>query len=85
MGRTARGVSFETHWDLLDALNRWGSRSIPPKQMPPDRRSHRVLSHEDELREKLPYEIDGVVIKVNSLRLQERWGPSPGVRAGLSF
>jgi DNA ligase (NAD+) len=32
---------------------------------------HREL---DDLREKLPYEIDGVVIKVNSLRLQETLG-----------
>ncbi len=28
----------------------------------------------EQMREKLPYEIDGIVIKVNSLRLQERLG-----------
>src|SRR5205807_3535266 len=28
----------------------------------------------EQMREKLPYEIDGIVIKVNSIRLQERLG-----------
>src|SRR5215475_6547177 len=32
------------------------------------------ISKGEQMREKLPYEIDGIVIKVNSLRLQERLG-----------
>ncbi len=69
------GPAFETHWDLLDALNRWGFKVNPRR-----RRCRQVgeaidfYGEMDEHREKLPYEIDGVVIKVNSLRLQEILG-----------
>jgi DNA ligase (NAD+) len=69
------GPSFETHWDVLDALGRWGFKVNPRRQ-----RCRRIAEavefyrRMDEQREKLPYEIDGVVIKVNSLRLQETLG-----------
>jgi DNA ligase (NAD+) len=69
------GASFETHWDILDALNRWGFKINARR-----RRCRQIgaaiefCRQMDEQREKLPYEIDGVVIKVNSLRLQESLG-----------
>jgi DNA ligase (NAD+) len=69
------GRSFSTHWEILTALKTWGLR-INPRI---DRRQgieaaiayHRDLEHQ---RHGLPYEIDGVVIKVNDLALQERLG-----------
>jgi len=69
------GQSFETHWDLLDSLHYWGLKVNPHRKR--CRKIEEVLEfhrHTDELREKLRYEIDGVVIKVNSLRLQETLG-----------
>lgn len=69
------GQSFETQWGLLESLHHWGLKVNPNRKQ--CRRIEEALEfHEqlDESREKLPYEIDGVVIKVNSIRLQERLG-----------
>ena len=69
------GQNFLTHWDLLEALSRWGFKVNPHRK--PCRTIEHVFEYYgeiEELREKLPYEIDGVVIKVNSLRLQETLG-----------
>ena len=69
------GQSFETHWELLESLHQWGLKvNCHRKRF---RKIEEVLEfHQemDESREKLPHEIDGVVIKVNSLRLQETLG-----------
>src|SRR5262245_27244022 len=65
----------EHHADALQALHDAGFKV----------NSHRALAHNIEevlafiakgeaMRDKLPYEIDGIVVKVNSLRLQERLG-----------
>jgi DNA ligase (NAD+) len=69
------GVSFQSHWDLLQALGRWGFRINPHSE--PCRGIDAVLAYYDRLnqqREELPYEIDGVVIKVNALALQDILG-----------
>ncbi len=66
---------FATQWDLLDGLKRWGLRVNEQRRV--CKNLEEVLEYYrdmDELRERLPYEIDGVVIKVNSFRLQERLG-----------
>lgn len=69
------GHTFATQWDLLEGLKGWGFKTNPHrrrcKNIEDVLEYHREM---DELREKLPYEIDGVVIKVNSLRLQEDLG-----------
>ncbi len=69
------GVSFASHAQLLQALSGWGLKPVP---------YGRVCSTLDEVflvfdelehrRDSLPYEIDGVVIKVNSFALQRRLG-----------
>ena len=70
-----RGVEFATHWDTLQGLARFGLRPVPRS---------RVLGTLDEVfafftdleaeRDALTYEIDGLVVKVNDLRLQRRLG-----------
>ena len=69
------GRSFETHWERLAALRSWGLRVNP---LIGRRRGigEAIRYHHDlELRRHdLPYEIDGVVIKVDDLALQERLG-----------
>jgi DNA ligase (NAD+) len=65
----------EKHSEALDALAQAGFKV----------NQHHAIAHSvdeilkfigkcEQMREKLPYEIDGVVIKVNSMRLQERLG-----------
>ena len=66
---------FESHWKLLQALKKWGFRINPlirPRISIKDvLKYHRELSQQ---RHQLPYDIDGMVIKVDSLSLQQQLG-----------
>jgi len=67
--------SSKTHWELLEALSHWGIKVNPRRRL--CHRIDEVLRFYREIdaeREKLPYAIDGVVMKVNSLSLQETLG-----------
>ena len=70
-----RGKSFETHWELLQTLKKWGFRLNPLIERGVGIEAaiayHHRLEHQ---RHGLPYEIDGMVLKVDSLALQERLG-----------
>jgi len=69
------GRSFESHWEVLTALRAWGLRVNPLiehcRGIEAAVQYHQRLEHQ---RHGLPYEMDGVVIKVDSLALQERLG-----------
>ncbi|MEJ2169857.1 MAG: NAD-dependent DNA ligase LigA, partial [Desulfobacterales bacterium] len=69
------GIEFESHWDLLQSLKAWGFKINPLIQpriaVAGVLQFYRRLS---EQRHQLPYDIDGMVIKVDSLRLQQRLG-----------
>ncbi|NIO05939.1 MAG: NAD-dependent DNA ligase LigA [Proteobacteria bacterium] len=72
---TARGVTFETHWEFLQTLPKWGVRVNPVVRSCAG--IEEAIAYYDEMTEKretLPYEIDGVVIKVNRLDLQATLG-----------
>ncbi|MDI6755925.1 MAG: NAD-dependent DNA ligase LigA, partial [Thermodesulfobacteriota bacterium] len=81
--------SFETHWEILEALLHWGFKVNPNRRQCQTIEEILAFYREiDELREELPYEIDGTVIKVNSLLLQERLGTiarSPRWALALKF
>ena len=72
------GISFDTQSEFLDRIEAFGLPVFPKK---PDRKVargagelieyHRMVS---ERREALPFDIDGVVYKVNSLELQRKLG-----------
>ncbi|MEW5908541.1 MAG: NAD-dependent DNA ligase LigA, partial [Thermodesulfobacteriota bacterium] len=68
-------LTFGSHWESLQRLKRFGFRinsNIRPQIL-----IHEVLQFYQELREirhDLPYEIDGMVVKVDSLELQKRLG-----------
>ncbi|MDO3722050.1 NAD-dependent DNA ligase LigA [Marinobacter sp. chi1] len=65
----------ETHWDGLQQVKRWGFRVNP--EMSRLKGVERCLEAYHQLLEKrdaLPYEIDGIVFKVDSLALQETLG-----------
>ncbi|MGO8760894.1 MAG: NAD-dependent DNA ligase LigA [Desulfobaccales bacterium] len=82
-----KGRNFDSHWEVLKTLKQWGLRVIPMSGV--DAKSNdyprieqwegieKVITYHRNLekkREGLPYEIDGMVIKVDSLAYQERLG-----------
>lgn len=72
----SEGRAFDTQWEILESLPKWG--------LPTQLELSRVCQGVDELleyhrelegkRDDLPFEIDGVVFKVNSKSNQERMG-----------
>jgi DNA ligase (NAD+) len=69
------GVEFATHAQLRDALMKWGLKPVPSARV--CRGVGEILGYRDEMearRDDLPYEIDGLVVKVNSTELQRRLG-----------
>lgn len=72
----ADDLGFDTHWDVVQALPKWGLRAnLDYTELCQDV-DQAVAYHEDmvDRREDLPYEIDGVVYKVNRLDYQEALG-----------
>ncbi|MCU0530831.1 MAG: NAD-dependent DNA ligase LigA [Syntrophales bacterium] len=72
---TVEGAHFGTHWDILEALRDWGFPTNPNIRLArsiEDCIAYR--RHIESIRERLPYEIDGIVLKVNSLSLQDQLG-----------
>ena len=69
------GVTFKSHLELMETLKKLGLKVNPNIERCPN--VNTVLQYYTELgerREILPYEIDGVVVKVNDFALQERLG-----------
>jgi len=70
-----RGVSIKSQWEFLEKLKSWGMRINPHSKL--CRNLEEVIEYckiWQEKREKLTYDIDGVVIKVNSLQQQKQLG-----------
>jgi len=67
--------TFDSHWQLLQTLQRWGFRVNP--LIRPRISINAVLKYYRELseqRHRLAYDIDGMVVKVDELSLQQRLG-----------
>jgi len=74
VGETS-GLRFRTHWEILRTLPTWGLRVNP--LIARCEGVEEAIRYFDGLagrRDTLPYEIDGVVIKVDDLRRQEELG-----------
>ena len=69
------GKGLSTHWDELEDLARWGF-PIPLHRLKCDSIQEVIAYHREteHLRDSLPYEIDGVVIKVDRRDWQEQLG-----------
>ncbi len=82
-----RGWTFKTHWEILQTFPKWGLRTNPHIQKCQNIDEVLEYYHDmNEKREKLPYEIDGIVIKVDRLDLQTRLGEiSRSPRWALAF
>jgi DNA ligase (NAD+) len=69
------GVTFATQMDLLKNLKEWGLKPVPLVRV-----CHSLSEiftwHEEmeQKRDELPYEIDGIVVKINNLELHRRLG-----------
>ena len=75
MAVTDETVLPETHWDSLQLVRGWGFRINP--EMRKAKGVEACLDAYNELmakRDSLPYEIDGIVFKVNRLDLQQELG-----------
>jgi len=69
------GMTFETQWEVLQTLSRWGLKINPYVKLVKGIKEVIEYHHEMErIREQLPYEIDGIVAKVNDLSLWEKLG-----------
>ncbi|OQX56792.1 DNA ligase (NAD(+)) LigA [candidate division KSB1 bacterium 4484_219] len=69
------GVHFETQWEILQTLREWGFKVYSNIRLCHGLKE--AFSYYQELlslRDELPFEIDGVVFKVNSIAYQQRLG-----------
>lgn len=66
---------FTTHYESLLACGKWGFR-VPPysKLVNSIEEVFEFIDHWAEKRASLPFEIDGIVVKVNSLQQQDQLG-----------
>jgi DNA ligase (NAD+) len=82
-----RGWTFKSQWEVLHALPQWGLRTNP--NIPRCCGIEEVLDYYRQMAEKretLPYEIDGIVIKVDRSDLQAKLGEiSRSPRWALAF
>ncbi len=69
------GMTFHSHWHVLQTLSLWGFNvNDHIEQARNIEACIQYYHHINDIRKELPYEIDGVVIKVDDLLLQERLG-----------
>ena len=67
--------AMDSHWESLEELSRMGFKVNKDRVVCADVEGVlQFCTHWEELREELPYEIDGVVVKVDSIEQQRRLG-----------
>ncbi|HEV3226515.1 MAG TPA: NAD-dependent DNA ligase LigA, partial [Acidimicrobiales bacterium] len=75
LGAIENGPTFTTHWETLEWMRGEGLPVNPEiKRLGTLDDVYEYCKHWQEHRHDLPYEIDGVVIKVDDLRLREELG-----------
>ncbi len=72
-GETSLPVA-PTHWEYLETLRRWGFDVNPLSRLVKEGGAEAFQTGIGVQRAELPYDIDGVVYKVNNLALQNRLG-----------
>jgi len=74
MGEASEPVSA-THWDYLQRLAAWGFTVNPlSERLPDSTQAEEFYTRIGQARATLPYDIDGVVFKLDDLGLQRRLG-----------
>ncbi|MDZ7758927.1 MAG: NAD-dependent DNA ligase LigA [Desulfovermiculus sp.] len=71
-----RGREFAEQWEMLQTLPNWGLKTNAQWQdkCPGIEAAMDLFQHMAEVRDDLPYEIDGVVIKINDRQAQQQMG-----------
>jgi len=68
-------LGAKTHWETLDLLERWGFQVEPHRRRHPDLADvERRIAELEGVLDSLPFQSDGVVVKVDSLALHEELG-----------
>ncbi len=71
----AEGVRFTSHWDALQTIRDLGLRTNPESRQLADLEEvYGFCAHWEEHRHDVPYDIDGVVVKVDPIAQQEELG-----------
>jgi DNA ligase (NAD+) len=66
---------FDRHWETLDALDAAGFKVNPSRKLAKGfDEVWKFIEQQETRREKLPYEIDGIVVKVDRTSLQDELG-----------
>jgi DNA ligase (NAD+) len=66
---------FDRHWKTLDALDTAGFKVNASRKLAKDfDEVWKFIEHQETRRENLPYEIDGIVVKVDRTSLQDELG-----------
>jgi len=70
-----KGVKFKSQWELLTNLPKWGLKvNQHIKKCKDIKEVASFYRHLNKIRKDLPYDLDGIVCKVNDFRLQEDLG-----------
>ncbi len=71
----ADSAPAETHWELLEKAHSWGFKTSGHAKLCRNLEEIKeYITHWETARHELPFEIDGIVLKVNSLQQQARLG-----------
>jgi len=69
------GIEFKTHMEVLEHFKAWGLKTNPHNKLLKSKKEvFEYFSYMEEIRDKLPYECDGVVFKINAISLQRALG-----------
>ena len=75
LGEASDSASYKNHFSLLQQLKKWGLPVCPEIQLVKgDKGCQKYYEYLADKRNDLPYEIDGVVFKVNNFEQQQRMG-----------
>ncbi len=72
---TIEGINYKTHWELTQLFSKWGLRTHTlKKELKSISEVQAFFNEVEQQRDSLPYEIDGIVLKINEIKNQRELG-----------